>query len=564
MWIPAAAILGGAVLWLVWASIAEHVRGAARLEAMRARWGQPSSHPRDFEPLLRAHRALLEASPRSGAIEERTWRDLGMDDVYAHLDRASTFAGRVALYHRIRAPSRDLQALRAFDATVNLFERDPPAREEVQRALGGMDEYGQAAILEALFGEAPALAYGRFAYPVLAVASALALVASLASPVARVVAVGIGFGCIAVRVLLGRRTGAVLAFLDPLRRVHALLRIGGALAALRLPELEVQLGALRPLLARLGSLGRATSWLLLDASSVAEPVSLMVTYLNAFLLLDLTALAFCLSALTGRRADLQALFVAVGDLDAALAVASFRAGEPRVCRPELVPEAETLAIEGAVHPLVARAVPNSVRVAERGLLITGANMSGKSTFVRTVAINALLAQGLCVALATSYRGPLVEVRTLMSASDDVQRNRSYYAAELAGAKELLAPCAPGGRALVVLDELFRGTNTSERIGAGKAVLEALQRAGHFVFASSHDLELVGLLDGRFDAYHFGEEVRGGELAFPYTLRRGPSTTRNAIVLLELAGFPREVVADATAVAGALDDRNRSRGGDALT
>ena len=554
VWVPAAVILSATLLWFVYGTVLERRRSAARLEALRTRWGHPSVHPRDFGPIARAHCALLEAHPGPRSIDDRTWRDLGMNEVYAHLDRTSTFAGRAALYHRLRAPRRDVAALRSFDDAVAFFERDSGAREKVQTVLASTEEYGQAAILDALFGEAPRIAFGRFVFPLFTIASISILVLGIASPMARLMAVGLGALCIALRMGMGSRTHDAVAFLEPLRRVHALLAVGRMLARLPVSGLEERLNVVRGLVARLAGFGRATSWLLLDATRLAEPFSLMVTYLNAFFLLDLTALAFSVSALAGRREDLQALFVAVGELDAALAVASFRAGASRTCRPEIVLESDALAIEGAVHPLVTQAVPNGVRVAERGILITGSNMSGKSTFVRTVAINALLAQSVFVALATSYRGPFVEVRTLMSANDDVLRNRSYYAAELLGAKELLAPCVPGERALVVLDELFRGTNTSERIAAGKAVLQALQRAGHFVFASTHDLELVGLLRERFEPYHFAEEVRGGELVFPYTLRRGPSTTRNAITLLGLAGFPPEVVADATAVAGALDDR----------
>jgi DNA mismatch repair ATPase MutS len=186
------------------------------------------------------------------------------------------------------------------------------------------------------------------------------------------------------------------------------------------------------------------------------------------------------------------------------------------------------------------------------MLITGPNMSGKSTFVKTVAINAVLAQTVYTTLARRYRAPLLRVRTLMNAVDDVQRGRSYYYAEVEGAKRLLAPSEPGTQTLVLVDELFRGTNTSERIGAGKAVLSALRVMGHHVLASTHDRELGALLHDDFEPYHFGERVVDGELVFPFVLCAGPSTTRNAIALLRHAGFPEEVVAEATRVTEQLE------------
>jgi DNA mismatch repair ATPase MutS len=145
----------------------------------------------------------------------------------------------------------------------------------------------------------------------------------------------------------------------------------------------------------------------------------------------------------------------------------------------------------------------------------------------------------------------------MSADDAVQRGRSYYCAELDTAKAMLEPTAPGTRALVVVDELFRGTNTTERIGAGKAVLAGLQQRGHFVIASTHDRELVGLLRDGYDAYHLGEHVDQGELVFPYTLHPGPSTTRNAIVLMAAVGLPTDVVADAMRTTEALERERAS-------
>jgi DNA mismatch repair ATPase MutS len=145
----------------------------------------------------------------------------------------------------------------------------------------------------------------------------------------------------------------------------------------------------------------------------------------------------------------------------------------------------------------------------------------------------------------------------MSAEDDIQKSRSYYRAELETAKAMLAPGADLERMLVVVDELFRGTNTSERIGAGAALLDALHDAGNFVFASTHDGELVPLLRDRFDPYHFAEQVVGGEIIFPFELCRGPATTRNAIALLRQVGFPPAVVARATEIAEGLDRVTRA-------
>jgi hypothetical protein len=548
--------LGLFIAWLAYARARDRDRAARRLAAVRASWGEPKSIARELGPVARYH-AVRWANEGSG-VDDGTWRDLGMDAVYAHIDRTASFAGGARLYDRLRTPAAPLESVRRFDAVATVFGRDARTREAVQSVFASADELGQSAILDVLFGELAEPPAMRHVFRVLGALSGLALVGSVAltgsvAILARVLLFVLGIACITVRVIHERRA---LGSADAFRRANSLLevgrRLGLALAMAECAALEPELGAIRGLIERLAGLRRASSWLLFDTSGANELVALVLTYVNAFFLVDLIALASSLELLRSRRDELRALFGFVGDLDAALAVASFRAGLPSFTRPEIAPAGAPLELDGAIHPLIPGAIPNGIRVEDRGVLVTGGNMSGKSTLVRTVAINALLAQTIYTTLTARYRAPVVRVRTLMSASDDVQRNRSYYYAELEGAKALLEPSAGETRTLVVLDELFRGTNTSERIGAGKAVLDALVRAGHFVFASTHDRELVGLLEGRFDAYHLGEDVVQGELVFPYELRTGPSTTRNAIVLMKMVGFPDRVVEDATGVVARIE------------
>ena len=470
--------VGVLAAWILYTWARDCDRTARRAAALREQWGKPKVPARGLDAVARYH-AHANLTDAGRAVDDGTWRDLGMDFIYAHVDRTASFAGGARLYHRLRTPEGPLPALRRFDELATAFGRDPAAREDVQSVFASIDDYGQPQITEVLFGTLPSRLAMRNLFPVLTFFTILALVASIASPVARVLLGVLAIASIAVRMLHGRR-GLVPG--EGLRKVSGLFAVGRGLARLRRPALEPELGKIRGTMDRLAGLARATSWLLVDASGGNDSIAVAIAYVNAFLLLDLIALAWSLELVHRHRADLQALFALAGDLDAAIAVASFRAGVEVFCRPEIVPGGTALELEAAVHPLIPRAVPNGIRVEGRGVLVTGANMSGKSTLVRTVAINALLAQTIYTTLAARYRAPVLRVRALMSATDDVERSRSYYYAELEGAKALLEPSPEGTRTLVVLDELFRGTNTDERIGAGKAVLEALRRAGHFVFA----------------------------------------------------------------------------------
>jgi DNA mismatch repair ATPase MutS len=189
-------------------------------------------------------------------------------------------------------------------------------------------------------------------------------------------------------------------------------------------------------------------------------------------------------------------------------------------------------------------------------------MSGKSTFLRTIGVNVVLAQTIATSLASRHEAPVFSVRSCIGRSDDLVGGKSYYLAEVEALLGLVQAGAASEPCLFLLDEMFRGTNASERIAAGEAVLRELvvdpsgQKKAHVALAATHDGELVDLLAGTYDAMHFGDAVGAEGLVFDHRLRQGPATTRNAIALLRLSGAPASLVERATASADRLD---RERG-----
>jgi DNA mismatch repair ATPase MutS len=214
------------------------------------------------------------------------------------------------------------------------------------------------------------------------------------------------------------------------------------------------------------------------------------------------------------------------------------------------------------HPLVVRAVPNSLVLRPgHGALVTGSNMSGKSTFLRTVGVNAVLAQTINTCLAREYRAPMFEVRSCIGRADDLIAGKSYYLAEVEALLDLVRASGEPRPHLFLLDELFRGTNAVERIASGQAVLQQLtgnERGAkpHIVVAATHDSELVELTSPAFDAYHFGDAIGPDGLTFDHRIQHGPATTRNAIALLAMHGAPEGLLTQAIATAEMLD---RQRG-----
>jgi DNA mismatch repair ATPase MutS len=204
-------------------------------------------------------------------------------------------------------------------------------------------------------------------------------------------------------------------------------------------------------------------------------------------------------------------------------------------------------VEGVVHPLLDDAVPNSVDVDGRSLLISGSNMSGKTTFLRALGVNGILVSALHTACATRWQAPLLAVGASIGREDSVMEGRSYYLAEVESVRRLLREKERGRQHLFLLDELYRGTNTPERVAAAYGTLRYLDRGTDIVMVATHDLEILDLLDGSYAPYHFREEIHGGALSFDFRIRPGPASTRNAIALLQLMEYPDDVVRDALRV-----------------
>jgi DNA mismatch repair ATPase MutS len=240
---------------------------------------------------------------------------------------------------------------------------------------------------------------------------------------------------------------------------------------------------------------------------------------------------------------------AVGSMDAAISVASFMDGLPIVVAPVRTAE-RRIEAEGLYHPLLANPVGNPIHCDGRSILITGSNMAGKTTFLRTVGINVILAQTLNLCLAEKALMPRVMVRSSIRREDRLAQGDSFYAVELARIQEMIQDAEGDHLHLFLLDEIFRGTNTLERISAATAVLHYLGLA-HLALVTTHDLELQDLLADSFDMFHFSEQIVEGKYGFNYRIQAGPTRGRNAIRLLELHGYPESITREARLLADRL-------------
>lgn len=251
-----------------------------------------------------------------------------------------------------------------------------------------------------------------------------------------------------------------------------------------------------------------------------------------------------IDSITKRKADLKNMFHFIGEIDSAISTASLKASEYELCQPKFVEE-KKIAVKDIYHPLIKNCVVNDLDLLNKSLLLTGSNMSGKTTFIRSISINSVLAQTINICFAKEYVAPFLKLYSSIRITDDILDNTSYYLEEVLTIKELIDASNGKNPCLFVLDEIFKGTNTIERISGGKAILSYLNKGNNIVLVSTHDIELTDILSKEnFELFHFSEQIENNELTFDHKLKEGKLKTRNAIRILELYNYPKEIIEDA--------------------
>jgi len=514
----------------------------------------PAAEPAawDFAQIAKYHRHL-SAATAGREVEDKLWSDLDMELVFRRLDQTATPLGQQVLYHQIRTWESDPQTLAQQPRLRETLTENPgtvPALREKMQGLAASDGYR---IIDLLFNPSMFAAGLLVFAQVMAVALLVVLLLCFVNFNFVFVLITLA---LANLVLSRKYESFVFGHATVLLQLNALLNVavglgeaGLAPAAEPVQKLAATAGFSRRLAAKL-------HWQLVDKSRQPELVAMLFTYLNVFFLFELIACLRSLRELNRHQAVLLEIYAAVGTLDATLAVVNFLAAQPHVCVPVIADEA-VLTLEDFYHPLTTAPVFNSIKTGE-SLLITGSNMAGKTTFSKGVALNLLFARTLHFCFARAVVMPPLKVMTSIHRVDLIEDHKSYFMVEVEEIRRLLELSQdPASRHLFVIDEIFRGTNPTERLAAAAAVLNFLGRRS-LVIVTTHDTLLASLLDQPYTRFHFTEHMQDGKLQYDYLLKPGLASGGNAIRLLEQATYPAEVVRAAHQFVEQLADRHNLR------
>ncbi|MFC1614234.1 hypothetical protein ACFL5K_02940 [Gemmatimonadota bacterium] len=512
------------------------------IDKLRLNWGRELDEKRDFNLIAIYHR-LARGESETELVDDKTWQDLDMEEIFMKIDRNVSSIGRQYLYHRLRRYEKDLTALSDLTDYYNFFLSETKLREDVQVILNRLSS-DKASFVPFLFldslPEKPAL------HKLIYISSFITVISSVLlfyhSYFVFVLLV-LGLINIAFNVIFGKK---IYEHFTGLCYLNVMLG-----AAISISELEAQssipaLDYLRKHRSSLKRMKKSIGWLVIDKSKLGDLAEAGIEYLNLICLFDLVAFYRSIDHLLEHRSELAKIYNAVAALDFYISTASYLSSLPSYCVP-VSKQNQVIDFNGVYHPMLGVPVANSFSLQDKSALITGSNMAGKTTFIKTVGVNVILGRTLHICLAEKAVIPRLSVRTSITRSENLDEGKSYFFEEVETLLKFIRGSDAGRQSLFLIDEIYRGTNTTERIASAMAVLRHLGEC-NIVLVTTHDIELQDLLKDSFDMYHFCEQVEGDRFYFDYKIKKGPTLSRNAIKLLELCGYPEKIISEASSQA----------------
>lgn len=471
----------------------------------------------------------------SSPVDDLTVKDLSLDDFFAEMARTWSSPGEDVLYAWLCRPLTDHAELTSRSNLIRAFYEKEDFRLRVSECLEKVGKNRKNSYFALSRNLRTASSCGRRRFIVLALLTLFSFVLLFFYPLPALALLLPAFAInVALHLHMRAQTSGIASGVRGIRRM---MRGARELAEISDPSLDEIRPSLLKATRSLAGISRL-SFFLAGSDALGTGIGdTLLMYLNLFFHFDLIIYDAVLTRLKDKEEDIRLLVHAVGSVDAALAAASFRTSLPYFAEPCFSGErAARLHTEELYHPQLTNPVANSL-TADTGILITGANASGKSTFLKSCALGAILAQSIGTVPCKSWFSPYFRIFTSMAVRDSIKNGESYFMAEIRSLKRIAdAADKDGFPVLAIVDEVLRGTNTIERIAASSVLLKDLARPFSLMLAATHDIELTDLLAGCYRNLHFGGSLETGDVRFDYRLKEGPTTERNAVALIRSSGF----------------------------
>jgi energy-coupling factor transporter ATP-binding protein EcfA2 len=471
-------------------------------------------------------------------IPAKVWNDLDMDEIFLKIDKTQTKYGQQFLYKSLKlvhgGPVLDLD----LETTIQSIQQNPNFEAFLTAKLLGLaknDSYFLCNVFQKGFPNPPAFVFGFYIlFAAAIVGIPLAFFFSwLIIPLMVIVTCN----------FMIHYWGKLNVILDSASFGQLGEMLSVAKAILR--EANKQNFSLikSPEVTGINSLIFKTSLFktrIRGLGEMAEFLEYFTELLKAAFLIEILLYFSLVKQIEKENKRIEANFEATAYLDFALSILNLRRSDQTITVPK---ESESLILEAKElrHPLLSAAISNTFCIDRNGVLITGANMSGKSTFLRCVGLNCVLAQTINCVYASELTLPKTKLLSSIQNFDELASEKSYFFSEAESLKAMLYSRADQGFELLLIDEIFKGTNAKERLTLSSVILNHLATGTTLVIVTTHDLELADQLSDFLFFYFTGKDINE-RYCYDYKLRTGLLDTTNAALVLRDMGYPDEILA----------------------
>ncbi|MCC3864909.1 DNA mismatch repair protein MutS [Terrisporobacter petrolearius] len=471
-------------------------------------------------------------------IDDITWSDLSMDDVYKKINNTQSSAGREVLYDILRNPLYSLKELKKRNSIIEYFMNNFEERLKLQLILSNLGNNYDANTTLCLFLEEDNSKNRLKFYKILRAIPFISLLLMVINKSFLLITML----SIALNIFISfnnkNRKIDVSGFTYIIKTINVAFKIKD----MKINVLDNNLKDIAQDLEKVKKIKKKS--ISKNPNSILSDLNFFSEYANMITLSELITYEKVKETIIKNKEYLKSIYEYVGGVDALISISSFRTSLDYYSKPQFSTstkkEDNIINFEELYHPLINNPVSNTLNI-NKGVLITGSNASGKSTFIKSVAINQILCQSIYTSCSKKYEGTFFNIYTSMALKDDVLKEESYYMVEIKSLKRIIDKCDENIPCLCFVDEILRGTNTVERIASSSEVLSHLNKSNTICIAATHDIELTYLLENEYDNYHFEEEITDDDIVFDYRLNKGRAKSRNAIKLLSLIGYEQNIV-----------------------
>lgn len=500
-------------------------------DSMKIDFGEPREKKR-YMNKIRTYFDIYEHDEYT--IDDQTWDDFNMDEVFAKLDRTYSSVGESILYNMLRNPLHDKKELNERYEFTEILRKNTDLRTRLQMVYFNLGYDKKNTLLEMFIEDLAENKTKYYLYTFLGkflTISSAVLGIILQQPWLLVVT--------AVTMLVN-------AFINDKERknvksqgllyLRRLLIAAKEIQKIDYPEIKKYTDEIKTLLKDIKDVDSATK-----SIQFANTGGGAFEILSLPFLLEESAYYKVASLLKVKEDSILELYELIGELESYIAIASYKEEmNGKYTKPKFTDEINISIVDG-VHPLIKDAVPNSITFSKKGIVLTGTNMSGKSTFLRMIGLNMILAQTFNLTLTKKYEACFFNIVSSISPNDDVTLGKSYYMAEAEALLRIIHALDKELPVFCPIDEIFRGTNPIERISSSAEILTYINKKKSISIVATHDRELTDILKDNYEFFYFSERVNKEGLSFDYKLKKGVSKTRNAIKLLDHIGYPKEII-----------------------